>query len=86
MTLWAFMPWFEFAICALLIGRAGYRLTLYGEAISRLTGLSASWIGLVLLATATSLPELFTGISSVTIANAPNIAMGDALGSQRRLR
>lgn len=36
---------------------------------------------LVLLATATSLPELFTGISAVTIADAPNIAVGDVLGS-----
>lgn len=49
--------------------------------IARLTGLSRSWIGLVLLATATSLPELFTGVSAVTVANAPNIAVGDALGS-----
>jgi cation:H+ antiporter len=29
----------------------------------------------------TSLPELITGITSVTIANVPNIAVGDALGS-----
>jgi cation:H+ antiporter len=36
---------------------------------------------LVLLATATSLPELFTGVSAVTAADAPNIAVGDALGS-----
>lgn len=34
-----------------------------------------------LLATATSLPELVTGISAVTVANAPNIAVGDVLGS-----
>jgi len=33
------------------------------------------------LSTATSLPELVTGISSVTFANAPNIAVGDVLGS-----
>lgn len=33
------------------------------------------------MATVTSLPELATGISSVAVANAPNLAVGDALGS-----
>lgn len=75
------LPWLKFALCALLIGTAGPFLTRYGDIIARLTGLSRSWIGLALLATATSLPELFTGISAVTVANAPNIAVGDALGS-----
>jgi cation:H+ antiporter len=75
------LPWLEFALCVLLIGLSGPVLTLYGDIISRLTGLSRSWIGLVLLATATSLPELITGVSAVTAASAPDIAVGDALGS-----
>ncbi len=75
------LPWLELLACAALIGLAGPVLTHYGDVIARLTGLSRSWIGLVLLATATSLPELFTGISAVTIAGTPNIAVGDALGS-----
>ncbi|MGE3529642.1 MAG: sodium:calcium antiporter [Methyloceanibacter sp.] len=75
------LPWLKFLACALLIGVAGRALIVYGNIIARLTGLSASWIGLVLIATATSLPELFTGISAVTVAAAPNIAVGDALGS-----
>ena len=73
--------WTKFAICAALIGIAGPVLTRYGDIIARRTGVSRTWIGLVLLATATSLPELFTGISAVTVAGAPNIAVGDALGS-----
>jgi cation:H+ antiporter len=77
----AVLPWLKFATCAALIAIAGPALTYYGDIIARLTGLSRSWIGLVLLATATSLPELFTGISAVTVAAAPNIAVGDALGS-----
>ncbi len=60
---------------------AGPVLAHYGDVIARLTGLSRSWIGLVLLATATSLPELFTGVSAVAVADSPNIAVGDALGS-----
>jgi cation:H+ antiporter len=77
----ALLPWLKFAVCAGLIGVAGPVLTRYGDVIARLTGLSRSWIGLVLIATATSLPELFTGISAVTAADAPNIAVGDVLGS-----
>ncbi|MBK1685649.1 sodium:calcium antiporter [Rhodoferax fermentans] len=73
--------WFQFALCAILIGVAGYQLSLYGDVIARRTGMSGSWVGLALLATVTSLPELATGISSVTVANAPNLAVGDALGS-----
>ncbi|WP_139558148.1 sodium:calcium antiporter [Methylotetracoccus oryzae] len=73
--------WAEFIGCIVAIGLAGTRLSLYGDIIAEKTGLSGSWIGLVLLATATSLPELITGISSVTLANAPNITVGDVLGS-----
>ena len=75
------LPWLKFAICISMIGIAGPVLTRYADVIARLTGLSHSWIGLVLLATATSLPELFTGVSAVAAADAPNIAVGDALGS-----
>lgn len=73
--------WLQFALCAALIGGAGYQLSRYGDAIAQRTGLSGSWIGLALLATVTSLPELATGITSVTVAQAPNLALGDALGS-----
>lgn len=75
------IPWLQFLMCGVVIGFAGPILTGNGDIIAKATGLSRSWIGLVLLATATSLPELFTGLSAVTIANAPNIAVGDALGS-----
>lgn len=75
------LPWLKLAACVVMIGVAGPILVRNGDAIARLTGLSRSWIGLVLLATATSLPELLTGVSAVTLANAPNIAAGDALGS-----
>lgn len=75
------LVWVKFAVCAVLIGFAGPVLTRYGAVIAEKTGVSRTWIGLILLATATSLPELFTGISAVTVAAAPNIAVGDALGS-----
>ena len=68
-------------ICLVVIAYAGYYLSKYGDIIAEKTGISSSWVGLTLLATATSLPELVTGISAVTIANVPNIAVGDVLGS-----
>lgn len=73
--------WFQFALCSTLIGVAGFQLSRYGDVIALRAGLSGSWVGLALLATVTSLPELATGISSVTVANSPNLAVGDALGS-----
>jgi cation:H+ antiporter len=75
------LPWLKFAVCVALIGVAGPALSYYGDTIAKLTGLSRSWVGLVMLASATSLPELFTGVSSVTVANAPNIAVGDLFGA-----
>lgn len=73
--------WLEFAACLAVIGYAGFNLTRYADAIAEKTRLSASWVGLVLLATVTSLPELMTGASAVTVAGAPDIAIGDVLGS-----
>ena len=75
------LSWFAFAACAAFILFGGAWLTRYGHAIAEHTGLGGSWVGMVLLATVTSLPELVTGVSAVTVADAPNIAVGDALGS-----
>lgn len=75
------LAWAQFAVCVVVIALAGARLVRHGDAIAALTGLSRNWIGLVLVATVTSLPELVTGLSSVTVAAAPDIAIGDALGS-----
>ena len=73
--------WLELLFCLAVIGYAGYFLSRYGDIIAEKSGISASWIGLILLSTATSLPELVTGIVAVSFANAPDIAVGDVLGS-----
>jgi cation:H+ antiporter len=75
------MIWLEFLICAAVIVYSGTRLSEYGDAIAEKTGMGRTWIGVVLMASVTSLPELVTGISSVTVYNLPNIAAGDVLGS-----
>ncbi|MDD4887858.1 MAG: sodium:calcium antiporter, partial [Thiomonas sp.] len=74
-------PWMQFCLCAVAISVAGYRLAIDGERIGQAWGLTGSWVGLAMLASVTSLPELITGVSAVTLAHSPNIALGDALGS-----
>jgi len=76
-----FIIWLSLLACLGLIGLAGVRLSRYGDIIAEKSGLSRGWIGLILMATVTSLPELVTGLSSVTLAGVPNIAVGDVLGS-----
>src|SRR4030067_3637451 len=73
--------WLGFIICTSLIVYSGTKLSKYGDIIAEKTGLGRAWIGVVLMASVTSLPELVTGISSVTYADVPNIAVGDVLGS-----
>lgn len=75
------MLWLEFAVCTVLILFAGVKLSKYGDVIAEKSGLGRTWIGVVLMASVTSLPELVTGISSVTLYDLPNIAAGDVLGS-----
>lgn len=73
--------WLAFLLCSAIIVFCGYRLSLYGDILAEKTGMGRTWIGLTLMATVTSLPELVTGISSVTYAGVPDIAVGDVVGS-----
>jgi cation:H+ antiporter len=73
--------WIEFVLCSAVIVLCGTKLSRYGDVLAEKTGLGRAWIGLILMASVTSLPELITGISSVTLARAPDIALGDLMGS-----
>ncbi len=75
------MIWLQFAGTALVIVLAGVRLARYGDVLGEKTGMGRSWIGVVLLAATTSLPELFTGFGATALASLPDIAIGDVLGS-----
>jgi cation:H+ antiporter len=75
------MIWVPFFITASVIVVAGVRLARYGDVLGEKTGLGRSWVGVVLLAATTSLPELFTGIGATALAPLPDIAVGDVLGS-----
>ena len=74
------VAWGVFALSAAVIVHAGTRLTRYGNRIADLTGLGGLWIGVVLMATATSLPEILTDVSAA-LMNAPDLAAGDLFGS-----
>ena len=73
--------WLQFLLCTAVIVYAGIKLAKYGDIIAEKTGMGRTWIGVVLLASVTSLPELITGVSSVAIFDLPDIAVGDVLGS-----
>lgn len=75
------LVWTQYGLCVLAIGIAGVKLTDYGDSIADKTGMGGSWVGLVLIATVTSLPELAAGITASTVALLPDIAAGDVYGS-----
>jgi cation:H+ antiporter len=75
------MLWIAFVVCTTVIVYSGSRLAKYGDILAEKTGLGRAWIGVVLVASVTSLPELITGIVSVTFAGVPDIAVGTILGS-----
>jgi len=70
-----------FIFCALLIVISGVRLSKYGDIIAVLSGLGKAWFGLILMAAVTSLPELFSGFSSILLLKKPDIAVGAVFGS-----
>ena len=71
----------QFAACAVLIASAGFVLSRSADALADAHGWGRGWVGLALLATVTSLPELASGISAVAFVDAPNLAVGNALGA-----
>lgn len=75
------MIWIEFVTCAVLLIAAAALLSRYGDVLAEKTGLGRAWVGAILLAGVTSLPELASGVSAVTLLNAPNLAAGGILGS-----
>ena len=69
-----------FILTAVTVIVAGGRLALDGDKIADRTGLSAGWIGAILVAGATSLPEVATDVAAVQQGE-PALAIGDLFGS-----
>ncbi len=75
------MIWAEFVVCAVLIITVSTVLSRYGDVLAEKTGLGQAWVGAILLAGVTSLPELVSGVSAVAWLGAPNLAAGSIMGS-----
>jgi cation:H+ antiporter len=73
--------WLQFAAVAAVILFAGANLSRYGDVIAEKTGMGRTWVGVILMASVTSLPELITGVSSVVVFDLPNLAVGNVLGA-----
>jgi cation:H+ antiporter len=70
----------QFLASAAVIVVAGTFLARYGDAIADLTGLGRLLVGSVLVAGATSLPELSVDLNAIRLG-APDLAIGDLMGS-----
>lgn len=69
-----------FIVSAAVLVLSGIRLARDGDVIAEGTGLGGLWVGAILVAGATSLPELVTDVSAVR-QGTPGLAVGDLFGS-----
>jgi len=75
------MPaWALFLLSGALVVAAGTVLSHYGDAIAARTGLGGVWVGAILVAAATSLPELSTDLYAVRQGQR-SLAVGDLFGA-----
>lgn len=70
----------QFILSALVIIIAGSLLTKFADRIAEITGWGRLFVGGLLLAAGTSLPELMVDMKAVRV-NLPDLAVGDLLGS-----
>ncbi|MBK3331766.1 sodium:calcium antiporter [Persephonella atlantica] len=75
------MLWILFLFLTVVIFLSGKNLVKYGDILAEKLNLGRTIVGIVFVASITSLPELITGISAVTYADSPDIAAGDIFGS-----
>ena len=69
-----------FLVLAVLTAFVSIKLSYYGDVLSKQTKISTAFVGGLLIAAITSLPEFVTSISAVILDN-PSLSFGDILGS-----
>jgi cation:H+ antiporter len=74
------MIWIQFLLSSAVIVFAAIKLSAYGDIISVRTRLSGMFVGTLLLAGATSLPELLSSVNAVNLG-IPGMAAGSMFGS-----
>lgn len=73
--------WGKFFALLILIYIFGTSAAVSANIIAEKKGLSKAFMGVVFISMVTSFPELFTGISAITIVKSPDLAMGEIMGS-----
>ncbi len=74
------LPVVLFVLMGLLVYRSGSRLVHHADTLAGASVLGRLWIGMLLLAASTSLPELITDVYSSALRT-PNLGIGDLVGS-----
>ncbi len=74
------MVWLQFLISSAILVVVGLKLAEFADVIAIRTGLGGAFVGAILLAASTSLPELLTTINSFQL-NEVNLAAGNLFGS-----
>ncbi|MYL35172.1 sodium:calcium antiporter [Pontibacillus yanchengensis] len=69
-----------FIIAAVVVFISGSVLSISGDRLAQVTGMNASFVGSILIAAATSLPELVAVLAAIRYSNY-SIAIGSILGS-----
>ena len=72
---------FQLIFWMALVFIIGKTLARKGDLVGKVTGMTGSWVGLVLLACATSMPEMITGVATAGIVKKPDLALGNIFGS-----
>ena len=75
------MLWIQVIICIALVIVVSSKLSQSADMVAEKSGLGRNWVGAILLAGTTSLPELATGVSAVNYLDAPDLAAGGIFGS-----
>ncbi|MBR1443031.1 MAG: sodium:calcium antiporter [Firmicutes bacterium] len=75
------MLYLGYVVLAALVVILSVKLSGYVDALDKKTNLSGAFIGGVLLAAVTSLPELFTSITSVLLLDSHELVQGNVFGS-----
>lgn len=75
------MLFVQYIVLAVLVVVLSVRLSYYVDCLDKKTSLSGAFIGGVLLAAVTSLPELFTSLTAVLVLQEPQLVQGNVLGS-----
>lgn len=74
------LAWITFGGCACVVVLGGWLLARASDRIAAQTGLSGLWIGAVMVASVTSLPEIVTDVAAAAVDEA-DLAAGDLFGS-----